>query len=272
MTRDLIPVGRDCCSLCRATHFTSLLTLAIVACLAMQQTHLVAAEDAKASKSDVTVDAVTRDSADAVAKTAEAVQDAADHTSGEAGIASKSHTGSHTGTLSVAPSDHVEYPTDRPSWVGTTPQLNPDSKTMVVTSGFRDDREIADETLQVMIHAAIDTYVQRRMESMTGPAVAEAAHVLANDRPWIEDKLITRRYQGEVKVGDAARFESAVMLTLDDAAVKRVNTTIRGHQVGTRLLGVGVFAGIGFLGLLSSSIVLGNLNARRSTSPSTPAS
>ncbi|MEM6364594.1 MAG: hypothetical protein AAF539_02955 [Planctomycetota bacterium] len=163
-------------------------------------------------------------------------------------------------TLSVAPLNHAEYPSDRPHWIDQSPEIADDESSIVAASGISDTPEEAADTLAVMKRAAVETMLRHRLGRRGQPI--DLDHLQIDDQ-WIEESLVVRRYDGSVDVGGESKYESAVLLRLSDEARTMIDASIRESQVGERL-GVMGLSAIGALALLlGGSIVMGGVANRQ---------
>ncbi|TWU01225.1 hypothetical protein [Stieleria varia] len=158
--------------------------------------------------------------------------------------------------LSVAPLDHVQYPETRPAWVGQQPILDdgPVDVWSVASSGYETIEE-CDANLKVMQRIAVNLYIQH----VTG-SVREETFPINDD--WIENELITDRYEGTILVGDVEQQEVAVRLEFDQETRKKIIASYNNLQVYDRLVSTAVLIGLGFVLLICVSALLGIVSRR----------
>lgn len=171
-------------------------------------------------------------------------------------------------TLSVAPMDHVQYPPDRPNWIDDDPIIESDSASIVAYSGIQDTEAAADDMLEVMTTAAVETVVRHRLDSVTQSIDPEQVQL---DRRWIEDRIVVRRYAGEATIGGETKYECAVLLRLSGEENQVIAEAIANAQIAERLAVVGIASLGGFACLVGGSVVFGGLSRRRSNrKPASP--
>lgn len=171
--------------------------------------------------------------------------------------------------LSIAPLDHVEYPSDRPKWIEQRADhfssLTDDSPSdrvisIVVVAPPQPTPEAAAEMMEVMAKGAVENYIDQQATTIAEPIDTTKIVV---ETEWIRNELITRRYDGEVQSGDQTEFESACLLQLAPQHQTVLQSLIQNHRLKHRLGAIGVFACGGFLTLVGGSIVFGGLAARQ---------
>lgn len=164
----------------------------------------------------------------------------------------------HSATpLSVAPLDHVEYPSDRPAWVDQTIDIDQlidaddRTATVVVVSGPSDTMGQSLEELLVMQRAAVNAVIAQ----VTGHQDADSVFVISDEE--IDRDLVTRRYDGEVLQGDTPRYEHAVELQFSPKLRRAMIAAKDNIEVRHRLNAIGVMTLGGFLTLIGSSALIG---------------
>lgn len=186
--------------------------------------------------------------------------------------------------LSIAPLDHVEYPSDRPRWIEESPQANSsplsskqskstesksdDVISIVVVSPPQPTPEAAAEMMEVMAKGAVENYIDQQAAAL--PESIDTKKIVV-EMDWIRNELITRRYDGEVQSGDQTEYESACLMQLKDQHQVVLQKLIQNHHLMHRLGVVGILALGGFLALVGGSILFGGL-ASRQQRRSSPAS
>ncbi|WP_404306251.1 hypothetical protein [Neorhodopirellula lusitana] len=182
----------------------------------------------------------------------------------------KQSSSARSAKLSVAPLDHVEYPDDRPHWIdspdgrksGKPTGLhigkaeNADALSIAVVSPPQASPKEAAEMMEVMARGAVENYIDQHAATLNERINSKEITV---EMDWIRDELIVRRYDGEVQSGDATLYESACLLQITPPHQEVLNRLIDNHRLLRRLAIVGIFALIGFGGLVGGSIVLGGL-------------
>jgi hypothetical protein len=149
--------------------------------------------------------------------------------------------------LSVAPSDYREYPKDRPDWIDAAPSLTGVPHRWPVASAPCRTEDLAEESLEVNLRAAVETYV----ETVTGEA--EAGVIVKLDDDWIEkhrDK--SQRYEGTIKEGDETLFEEATVLVFTPEDQNYIKHLWQQHHVTQRLGALGILS-VGIVAALVSS-------------------
>lgn len=178
--------------------------------------------------------------------------------------------------LSIAPLDHVEFPSDRPKWIrqhaDEFPLATDDSPanrviSIVVVSPPQPTPDAAAELMEVMAKGAVENYLDEQAAAIPEP-VDTSEMVVEMD--WIRNELITRRYDGEVRLGDQTQYESACWLQLTAEHQSVLQNLIQNHRLMHRLGAIGVFAVGGFATLVGGSIVFSGLAARQQRRPHQP--
>ncbi len=137
--------------------------------------------------------------------------------------------------LSVPPSSHQEYPSQRPEWVANTPDLSGAVHVWPVTSTPCSTEALCNDSLRVQLRAALETYV----ETLTGDE--ESSGVVQIDDDWIDaHRDPTKHYLGTIKRGDEELFESATVLRFDKADQQMIKSQWHRQQVGQRIAIVSV--------------------------------
>lgn len=182
-------------------------------------------------------------------------------------------SGSDATELSIAPLDHLDFPDDRPKWIESSLEINKDEDGMIsipVVSPPQPTPEAAAEMMEVMARGAVENYIDQKANLVSEPIDSKKIEV---EMDWIRDELITRRYDGEVQLGEQTQYESACLLSLTATHQATLNRLIQNHQLMHRMGVVALFGVGGFLSLVVGSIVFGGLATRQqrrraSTSPS----
>lgn len=165
--------------------------------------------------------------------------------------------------LSIAPLDHLDFPSDRPTWINSSLEINEDAKGVIsiaVVSPPQPSPEAAAEMMEVMARGAVENYIDQKANSVSEPIDSKKIEVKMD---WIRDELITRRYDGEVQLGEQTQYESACLLSLTAPHQATLNRLIENHQLMHRMGIVAVFGVGGFLSLVVGSIVFGGLATRQ---------
>lgn len=158
--------------------------------------------------------------------------------------------------LSVAPLDHVDYPENRPEWITAPPELKVVPHSWVVVSRPCETKDECDKDLTLMVRASVETYIKSLPD-----ADGEFEFFTLSDE-WINDRLIGRKYDGEVTQEGLTRYERAVEVTFDQSARDEVLRSLKNVQVQDRLGALGVLVVTGLLGLIFSSTLLGFASRR----------
>jgi hypothetical protein len=146
--------------------------------------------------------------------------------------------------LSVAPSTHREFPTDRPAWVDAEPTLETTPHRWPVVSTPCRSEALAEESLKVNLRAAVETYI----ETITGSV--ESAPIIALDDQWIQDRRdASKQYRGTIKEGDETLYEAATVLVFDAEDEQMIRNRWQQNLVSHRLGALGVM-GAGLITLL----------------------
>lgn len=161
-----------------------------------------------------------------------------------------------TAELSVAPLDHVVYPTDRPSWLDQLPLIGGDVDSIVVISEPALSVEAAAEELRWMQRAAIATYVSQLVDQ---PGQFD---VFAPDDETIDRDLVARRYDGLVTIGDETHYESATELRFDAAQRRLIEDAWKNAEVGRRLKAMGGLASLALVTLFCTGGLIGVVSRR----------
>ncbi len=162
-----------------------------------------------------------------------------------------------TSELSTPPSGHLDFPASRPAWIDQPPQWEGEKHRLPVVSTPSRTKSLSEEALKVQLRAAFETYV----ETLTG--AENVSQWLQVSDQWIDERQDpSRRYAGEIRVGDETLHESATVLILDRSDRQWIEHQHRLHQVGHRVGVVGVAAASMMLVLLVVSAGLSTV-ARR---------
>lgn len=139
--------------------------------------------------------------------------------------------------LSVAPSDHREYPKDRPAWVDSAPNLTGMPHRWPVASAPCRSDAMAEESLLVNMRAAVETYV----ETITG--ASESGSIVKLDDEWLrQHRDKTKDYRGTIQEGDETLYEAATVLVITPEDQTMIKHLWQQHLVSQRLAGLGVIA------------------------------
>jgi hypothetical protein len=157
--------------------------------------------------------------------------------------------------LSVAPLDHVDYPSDRPEWIKQSLGFDTDAVRIVVVSGPCETPEESMEELELMQRAAVSTYVSRFSESN-----GHDFYPISDEE--IEHGLAVRRYSGEVMQGDTIKYEDAVELCFTQEKRDEIAAAWTNVEVRERLGAVGVMTFFGLAMLICSSALIGVFSRR----------
>jgi len=158
--------------------------------------------------------------------------------------------------LSVAPLDFIEYPEDRPAWVGHPTDFEEDTHTIVVVSGPCETPEESIAELKLMQRAAVSTYISRITDSG-----GEFDFYPISDES-IDRQLVVRRYSGQVTQGDMTQYEDAVELAFTEEKRQEIKAAWNKLAVRDRLGALGVIVFGGLVVLLCSSALVGMASRR----------
>lgn len=137
--------------------------------------------------------------------------------------------------LSVAPSTHREFPTDRPAWVDAEPTLETTPHRWPVVSTPCRSEALSEESLKVNSRAAVETYI----ETLTGSV--DSAPIIALDDQWIEDRRdASKQYRGTIQEGDETLYEAATVLVFDAEDEQMIRNRWQQNLVSHRLGALGV--------------------------------
>ncbi len=158
--------------------------------------------------------------------------------------------------LSVAPLEHVVYPGSRPQWVASLPDPDEEPHRLVVVSMPWDTPEECTEELAFLVRGEIENYFRR----LPGADGQSDFYPITDE--WIEENLITRRYEGQVDHEGMTQYEHAVELYFDEDIRAEVAASAKNAEVGKRLGAVGMLVFLGLIGLICSSTVVGAISRR----------
>lgn len=162
-----------------------------------------------------------------------------------------------TSELSVPPSNHREFPEDRPAWIDEIPSRQGDIDRWPVTSTPCRSESLCGESLKVSMRATVETYI----ESITG--VEQSSSVVTFDDQWIEaHRDQDRFYLGTIKAGDELMYESATVLRFDSEDRHFIEQRWRAHQVGQRLAILGAMSGLSVAALVGIAASLSMVTRR----------
>lgn len=159
--------------------------------------------------------------------------------------------------LSVAPLDHIVYPSDRPEWVKKTTDFDAKSHKIVVVSGPSDTREKSLEELNLMARVAVSAYITR----ITDSGGYEQDFYSISDYE-IDNDLVVRRYEGTLTQGDTTMYEDAIELVFTEAKRDEIKSAFANVAVRERLGALGVLLFGGLVMLMCSSAVVGVVSRR----------
>jgi len=158
--------------------------------------------------------------------------------------------------LSVAPLDHVVYPSDRPKWVEKSTDFDTEAHSIVVVSGPSETRQESEEELMLMARAAVSTYITE----LTDSAGYDEFYNVTDEE--IERDLVVRRYTGTLTQGDSTRYEDAVELVFTETKRKEIKEAWANVAVRERLGALGLLVFGGLIMLMCSSAVVGVASRR----------
>lgn len=142
---------------------------------------------------------------------------------------------SEAGTLSVAPSDHVEYPADRPEWIDAENDLGLPLHRWIVRTPPCETREECEDVLAVMFLSELHRYGR----ALTGSPLVDQ---LAVEDEELLESLVARRYDGTLTQGNLPAYESALELRIGPDFQERVWRHVRNGEVRQRIGAVGVMS------------------------------
>ncbi len=142
---------------------------------------------------------------------------------------------SEAGTLSVAPSDHVEYPADRPEWIDAENELGSPLHRWIVRTPPCETREECEDVLAVMLLSELHQYGR----ALTGSPFVDQ---LAVEDEELLESLVARRYDGTLTQGNLPAYESALELRIGPDFQGRVWRHVRNGEVRQRIGAVGVMS------------------------------
>ena len=160
--------------------------------------------------------------------------------------------------LSVPPLDHVEYPSSRPDWCNQKTNFTDVDDSIVVVSGPCDTPEECTADLKWMQQAAVTTYVTSLLDVSADSTFYHVTH------DEIDERLVVRRYQGEVTAGGQVKYEHVVELKFTPSIQKEIRSAWRNLEVSNRLGALGILAVLGTLLLIGTSGLLGIVSRRQS--------
>ncbi len=155
-------------------------------------------------------------------------------------LADEVDTADDTGpvALSVAPTDHLEFAEDRPSWVDSAPVLEGEVHRWPVVSTPCRSEALSEEGLRVNLRAAVETYIETLTQSQ------ESGAAVPMDDEWInKHRDAAKKYTGTVRRGDEVMYESATVLEFDRKDREWIESRWRRFQVGQRVAVLGIFSG-----------------------------
>ena len=157
--------------------------------------------------------------------------------------------------LSVPPSTHIEFPENRPAWVGAAPELEGETHVWSVASTGGDTVADCQSDIKTLQRVAVELYIKHLTQSE-----GDVDYPINDD--WIENELIAERYVGTCNIGDEARHEVAVRLEFGPEAQQKIKQSFRKLEVRDRLAALGGATFLGFLGLIGASMFLGFASRR----------
>ena len=148
--------------------------------------------------------------------------------------------------LSVPPLDHVTYPDDRPDWVEAEDDLEAVTHRLMVRTPPCESREECEDRLARELVLKLQVYPSLLLDD---PA---AAFLFPVDDKAITERVIARRYDGELRQGELPAFESVLELRIDAELQHQLRHRYRNRELRDRygalaVLGVGgwvVMAGL----------------------------
>ena len=148
--------------------------------------------------------------------------------------------------LSVPPLDHVTYPDDRPDWVEAEDDLEAVTHRLMVRTPPCESREECEDRLARELVLKLQVYPSLLLDD---PA---AAFLFPVDDKAITERVIARRYDGELRQGELPAFESVLELRIDADLQHQLRHRYRNRELRDRygalaVLGVGgwmVMAGL----------------------------
>ncbi len=182
---------------------------------------------------------------------------AADH---DATVRAKNHPSEESRPLESKPLStpllsHVEYPSDRPAWINETTNLNSQPQTCVVLTQPAETLDECRQELAVMRRAAVRSYIEIKSN-------CDRFDFFPINDQWIDERLVSRTYQGQVVKGGSNHYEMAVELTFPPGVENEIMDAWRRIQVRDRLGAMGVTFLIGLSSLVCISMFLSALSRR----------
>ncbi len=169
--------------------------------------------------------------------------------------ASKTSSDEKATELSAPPLMHVEYSSDRPSWLDQDPDLESRTHTWVVVTEPADTFDESTDRLAIAKRAAVSEYISELTAS------TDVDFYPVNDK-WIESQLVVDSYSGQLTQGGEPMFEQAVMLEFTPRNQQEILAAWKNIQVRERLGSLGVLVFFGLVLLISTSWLLGMVGRR----------
>lgn len=161
--------------------------------------------------------------------------------------------------LSVMPTDHIEYPDDRPSWItkrATELRVDyPDEKTIIIVTALHESPEASADDMKIRRKAALREFASRLTDGES-----EGDFFFIDDEEI--DELVNHKYTGTAIKGGEQVHERAIEVVVSKKKRREMDEAWNNAKVQGRLeqvLGLVVF---GFVALLGSSAVVGTISRR----------
>ena len=164
-----------------------------------------------------------------------------------------------THQLSVALSNEVKYPNDRPAWVSDQIHLESRIHTLTVKTIPCDSYDEAESHLKILKLASVQSYIRLLCK-------AEDVEFYEINQDWIDNELVVKKYEGDVTVGDDSMVEQAVLLEFTPKVQAKIRKGWKNTMLRERVSGLGVMASTGVAGLVFASVLLGFLSRRHERS------
>ena len=168
-------------------------------------------------------------------ETSEDSRSASDESAGDKPQEIAGDSRGEAGTLSVAPSDHVEYPEDRPEWIDAENDLRSPVHRWIVRTPPCETREECEDSLAFMFLSELHQYGS----ALTGSPFADDVSIEEDE---LLESLVARRYDGTLTQGNLAAYESALELRIGPDFQGRVWRQVRNGEVRQRIGAVGVMS------------------------------
>jgi hypothetical protein len=172
------------------------------------------------------------------------------------GATTPTETESAAKELSVAPLDHVVYPSSRPDWVTNPSDADGNPYRVVIVSGPCDTADESLEEMRVLKRAAVSLLVSQIAQS------EGRSDFFSLSDEQIDQDIVARQYSGEVTQGDRIRYEHAAEIDFPESYRTRVEQAWQNIEVGRRLGAAGVVTFASVLALIGGSAFTGLLSRR----------